>query len=462
MSNSEFDFDDIRPYRDDEVRGVLDRLSVDTEFLDILAGLKLPRLKRSGLGRRLARWLVGLRVRRVFTRINTVRDFQQLISAHLHAHMQVASTGISVRGLTALQSDQAYLFISNHRDIAMDPAMVNLVLDDHDFKTTRIAIGDNLLSKPFASDLMRINKSFIVKRSSAGRREKLAALKQLSAYIRHSVVEENCSIWIAQSEGRAKDGIDKTETAMLKMLALSKTKGQNFAQALVELRIVPVSISYEFDPCDKDKTRELHALRSEGSYQKDQYEDLKSIYAGIMGDKGRIVVAFGEPVSGKSLVGEPLSDEAVSGELVKQNFDTADQLAEIIDREIISHYQLQAPHLIAYQMLHGTNDQLEQLKADLNSDVNESEWAEKEQFFKQRLQTIPPAEQDIFLAMYANPVVQALQLSEMKIVTETASSLTSSSTSQAASPPISRTTSPATPQVADTDELKVQRELTLK
>ncbi|MBQ0799244.1 MAG: 1-acyl-sn-glycerol-3-phosphate acyltransferase [Porticoccaceae bacterium] len=440
--NSEFDFDDIRPYRDDEVRGVLDRLSVDAEFLDILAGLKLPRLKRSSPGRRLARWLVGLRVRRVFARINTVHDFQQLISVHLHAHMQVASTGISVRGLAALQADQAYLFISNHRDIAMDPAMVNLVLDDHDFNTTRIAIGDNLLSKPFASDLMRINKSFIVKRSSAGRREKLAALKQLSAYIRHSVVEENCSIWIAQSEGRAKDGIDKTETAMLKMLALSKTKGQSFAQALAELRIVPVSISYELDPCDGDKTRELHALRSEGSYQKDQYEDLKSIYAGIMGDKGRIVVAFGEPV--------------------EQNFDTADQLAEIIDSEIISHYQLQAPHLIAYQMLHGTNDPLEQLKADLSGDVSESEWAEKELLFKQRLETIPPAEQDIFLAMYANPVVQALQLSEVQIVTETASSLTSSSTSQAASPPISQTTSPATPQVADTDELPVQRELTFK
>ena len=381
--NSEFDFDDIRPYRDDEVRGVLDRLSVDTEFLDILAGLKLPRLKRSSPGRRLARWLVGLRVRRVFAPINTVHDFQQLISVHLHAHMQVASTGISVRGLSGLQADQAYLFISNHRDIAMDPAMVNLVLDDHDFNTTRIAIGDNLLSKPFASDLMRINKSFIVKRSSAGRREKLAALKQLSAYIRHSVVEESCSIWLAQSEGRAKDGIDKTETAMLKMLALSKTKDQSFAQALAELRIVPVSISYEFDPCDKDKTRELHALRSEGSYQKDQYEDLKSIYAGIMGDKGRIVVAFGEPVS---------------GELVKQSFETADELAAAIDRQIISHYQLQAPHLIAYQMLHGTNDQFEELKADLNSDVSESEWAEKDQFFKQRLHTIPLVEQDIFLS----------------------------------------------------------------
>lgn len=427
--NSEFDFDDIRPYRDDEVRGVLDRLSVDTEFLDILAGLKLPRLKRSSPGRRLARWLVGLRVRRVFAPINTVHDFQQLISVHLHAHMQVASTGISVRGLSGLQADQAYLFISNHRDIAMDPAMVNLVLDDHDFNTTRIAIGDNLLSKPFASDLMRINKSFIVKRSSAGRREKLAALKQLSAYIRHSVVEESCSIWLAQSEGRAKDGIDKTETAMLKMLALSKTKDQSFAQALAELRIVPVSISYEFDPCDKDKTRELHALRSEGSYQKDQYEDLKSIYAGIMGDKGRIVVAFGEPVS---------------GELVKQSFETADELAAAIDRQIISHYQLQAPHLIAYQMLHGTNDQFEELKADLNSDVSESEWAEKDQFFKQRLHTIPLVEQDIFLAMYANPVVQALRLSDVQTVAETASS------------------SQTTLQAADTDELPVQRELTLK
>lgn len=405
MSDVVLNFDDIRPYRDDEVRGVLDRLSVDAEFLDILVGFKLPVLKTFGfgLGLKLARWLVGLKVRQVFSRINTVDEFQQLIGNHLRTHLQTAATGITPRGVEALKPDQAYLFISNHRDIAMDPAMVNLVLDDQGLQTTRIAIGDNLLSKPFASDLMRINKSFIVKRSASGRREKISALKQLSAYIRHSIVVEKSSIWIAQSEGRAKDGIDKTDTAMLKMLALSKSKDQSFSQALAELNIVPVSISYELDPCDGDKARELHALRTEGSYQKDPYEDLKSIYAGIVGNKGRIVVAFGKPLS----------------EELTQGIETADQLAAAIDREIIHHYQLQPPHLIAYRLVHGNNPQVEQLQAELNSHLdatlnnssqNEDKWAEKQQQFQQRLQVIPVPEQDIFLAMYANPVVQALHL----------------------------------------------------
>ena len=420
MSEPIPDFDDIRPYRDDEVRGVLDRLSADAEFLDTLVGLKLPWLKSFGFGLGFGPWvgryLVGLSVRRLFSRIHTVRDFQQLVSAQLRAQMQKASTGFRALGLEALEPDQSYLFISNHRDIAMDPAVVDLVLEDHGMDTVRIAIGDNLLTKAFVSDLMRVNKSFIVKRSPVGRREKLSSLKQLSAYIRYSVGEDNSSVWIAQREGRAKDGIDKTETAMLKMLALSKEKGQSFSQALAGINIVPVAISYEFDPCDRDKTRELHALRTQGRYQKAQYEDLHSIREGIVGDKGQIIVAFGEPLTA--------------------GFETADELAAAIDRQIISHYQLQAPHLIAYQLLHGVlsedgqsedekpgnrllegeveiRPEIEQWKAALS----ETDWQLKKDRFLQRLQTIPQVEQDIFLAMYANPVEQRLRLQSASLET---------------------------------------------
>jgi len=231
---------------------------------------------------------------------------------------------------------------------------------------------------------MRINQSFIVKRSLKGRREKLAALKQLSAYIRYSICEENSSIWLAQREGRAKDGIDSTESAVLKMLALSKTREQSLGEALAELNIVPVSISYEYDPCDGYKAHELHVLRSEGSYDKGEHEDLRSIYSGIMGYKGQVFVAFGKPLP--------------------SGLETAEEVAEAIDQQIIGNYQLQANHFIAYELQHGSDAQVEQLKLAIDVD-----WTVKSDIFRQRLAAIPEAEKDIFIAMYANPVVQRLQ-----------------------------------------------------
>jgi hypothetical protein len=157
--------------------------------------------------------------------------------------------------------------------------MVNLALSDAGMETVRIAIGDNLLSKPFASDLMRVNRSFIVKRSVVGRREKLENLKKLSAYIRHSITNDSASVWIAQREGRAKDGHDRTETALLKMLALSKQKEQSFAQATAELNLVPVAISYEYDPCDVDKGRELYAKEQGEDFLRRQRELMTAVVA---------------------------------------------------------------------------------------------------------------------------------------------------------------------------------------
>src|SRR5690606_30812757 len=222
--------------------------------------------------------------------------------------------------------------ISNHRDIAMDPAFVNLARHQRRMDTVRIAIGDNLLSKPFASDLMRINKSFIVKRSATGRREKLAALTTLSRYIRHSILVDRACVWIAQREGRAKNGVDRTETALVKMLALGRDRAQPFGEAIAALNLVPVSIAYCFDPCDLDKARELHERETTGSYQKRPHEDLASIYKGIVGDKGAVHVAFGEPLAA------PLADD--------------DEVAAWLDRQIVGRYRLQPTNLIAWRRLH--------------------------------------------------------------------------------------------------------------
>ena len=257
------DFDDIRPYNDDEVRPTLDRLVADPEFSDAVARLRFPKL-HSWLGW-LLRPLVKQKLTSQFANINSVDDFQHLVEKYMAEMIGSRVRNLSVSGLDKLDPQKSYLFISNHRDIAMDPAFVNWTLYHNDCNTLRIAIGDNLLTKPFASDLMRLNKSFIVNRSAKAPREKLKAAKHLSAYIHHSIENENSSIWIAQREGRAKDGCDKTNSAVLGMVCLNKPKAEPLAEYVRELRIVPVAISYELDPCDVDKARELHMHRTQGS-----------------------------------------------------------------------------------------------------------------------------------------------------------------------------------------------------
>lgn len=377
-------FDDIRPYRDDEVSPVLGRLAADRELVDTLLGMRFPRLPP--WLHWLARPLIRHAVRRQFAAIHTVADLQALIGAHLNNLLQRVSTGVTVSGIDKLNPERGYLFIGNHRDIAMDPAIVNLVLHNRGMNTVRIAIGDNLLTKPFTSDLMRLNKSFIVKRSVGGRREKLAALKQLSAYIRHSIREENCSVWIAQREGRAKDGIDRTETALLKMLALSRAPEQDFAAAISELRVVPVAISYELDPCDGDKARELCARRTQGVYQKQEHEDLASIYKGVVGMKGGIHVAFGDEFNPV-----PADDE---------------QLAAAIDRQIIANYRLQPTHIMAWETLYGRDNRVDAWKKALAV----RDWGENETGFAERLAGVPEEQREILLEMYANPVSSRLAL----------------------------------------------------
>ena len=376
------EFDDIRPYRDAEVRPVLDRLIADPELTATLLNMKFPRLWPQLHW--LVRPLIRRATRRAFAGMNSVADFQELIRIHLERLVQRVTRGVTVSGAEKLSPGVGYLFISNHRDIAMDPALLDLVLIRRGLDTVRIAIGDNLLTKPFASDLMRLNKSFIVKRAVAGRRDKFAALKQLSAYIRHSVRDEHCSVWIAQREGRAKDGIDRTDTALLKMLALSRAPGQSFADAIGELNIVPVAISYELDPCDADKARELHARKTAGAYHKQAHEDLASIYKGVVGAKGGVHFAFGE------LIRPAPADD--------------DQLAAAIDHQIIANYRLQQTHIMAWEMLYVPDDRVAAWKRALAV----HDWGQDEAAFGARLAAVPAPEREILLEMYANPVSSRL------------------------------------------------------
>jgi hypothetical protein len=322
------EFDDIRPYNDAEVPAVIARLIADPEFIDLLLSRKVPLLAK------LCPWFlrpfVRLGLRKLTRDMRTVNDLQVHMSEALAKVLDATTDCYSFGGLDNLDPCKAALYISNHRDIALDPALVCQGLFAAGKDSVRIAIGDNLLSKSFAADLMRVNRSFIVKRSATARREKLEALKQLSRYIRHSISQEKVSIWIAQAEGRAKNGRDRTETALLKMLALSKGEGQDFATATGELNLIPVSISYEYDPCDADKARELYSAQQGTAYVKKEFEDLDTIQKGILGYKGRVHVNFGQPVG--------------------EGFENADALAAEVDRQIFSHYQLFPTNIIAWQM----------------------------------------------------------------------------------------------------------------
>lgn len=323
-------FADIRPYQNTEVPTVLARLLASKELQQALLGYFYPGLPKWLLNSMAP--LVFWRVRKAVKKIKTVEEFQQWLSAILEKLLKESTTAIEIRGLENLDSQQTYLFISNHRDIAMDPLLVNYSLFKAGWPTSRIAIGDNLLNNQDVADIMRLNKSFVVKRSVSNKRQKLAELKKLSAYIRHSIDQQH-SVWIAQREGRAKDGVDKTDTAVLKMLALhGRERSEDFSKCMQQLQPVPVSIQYEWDPCDVLKARELVALNEQGKYAKADDEDTRSILLGLTGQKGRVIVSFGKPLS---------SDELAS----------ADLMAAAVDQQIGSMLEVMPVQQAAFSLL---------------------------------------------------------------------------------------------------------------
>ncbi|NOG31060.1 glycerol acyltransferase [Halomonas sp. TBZ9] len=375
ISQAEDPWADIRPYMDHEVADVLARLSRDSELLNALTRFRLPRLARWAPP--LARALASHAVRREVKDVSTVYDFQMRIAHYMERMIRTTTDSFEVSGLDKLDGNSAYLFIGNHRDISLDPAFVNYALYLAGRDTVRIAIGDNLLKKPYVTDLMRLNKSFIVPRSARGKRAMLAAYQQLSAYIRHSITEDQHSIWMAQREGRAKNGIDRTEPAIIKMLTMARRNAERqaaFGDAIAELKLVPVSISYEYDPCDLQKAQELHDVDHQGSYAKSEFEDIQSIVAGITGHKGRVQLRFGTPIG---------TDMA-----------TPDEVAAEIDRQVIGGYRLFSSHYLALDTL-GDAPELVARKAITRQD--------KERF-QARLAEVPEYLRPYWLAQYANPV----------------------------------------------------------
>ncbi|MEO1078468.1 MAG: 1-acyl-sn-glycerol-3-phosphate acyltransferase [Pseudomonadota bacterium] len=371
----------IRPFNDEEVRPAIDGLLRSPDFLSALLRLRL------GAGARPFAWflrpLLAFYLRRQLRGIDRVDDLQMFIKSYIERMIEGTTAGLSVSGLEALDPTRAYLFISNHRDITLDPALTNYSLHRARHRTLRIAIGDNLLTESWVADLMRLNKSFVVQRSAKGPRELLAASRLLSNYIRYSVQTDNEPVWIAQREGRAKDGIDRTEPAVIKMLSLSRDKkNESFGAHIAGLRIVPVAISYEIDPCDALKAHELAERAATGSYAKADREDVASIGQGISGSKGRVHVAFGTPLGAEH--------------------ESPDSVAAAIDAQILTHYRLHPTNLWAYRELHG----------ELEKSLETQDGSVSEAAFAARIAAMPAEDRPFALASYANAVRSMLELSQ--------------------------------------------------
>ncbi|MFA9389477.1 MAG: 1-acyl-sn-glycerol-3-phosphate acyltransferase [Prolixibacteraceae bacterium] len=322
-------FDDIRPYTNDEIHGVLLQLVQDPMFVGLIGKL-YPQPGEKEL------------IIQNLQNFHTIEDLQSKFIIPFLEKIEKSSTkGLSYSTMDQFHPEESYLFISNHRDIILDSAFLNAIMHLHGFRKTEIAIGDNLLAYEWIEKLVRINRSFIVKRN-LGLREQLAESKKLSAYIRYAISEKGESAWIAQREGRTKDGNDQTQMALLKMLNMSNTK--TLIEGFKEINIVPMAISYEIEPCGISKVEELLNRKHDPDFKKSQQDDMRSMANGVMLPKGRIHYAFGNPLNLRI-------EELMTG---KKNNEAIQAITDYIDRRIYFNYKLWPNNYVAYDLLNKT------------------------------------------------------------------------------------------------------------
>jgi hypothetical protein len=382
-------FDQIRPYDNADLPRVLKQLINNDEFISTLVAFRFTKWPQ--FTKPIFAYFIKRFISKKIQTTASLRDFQNMIEPYMQRMLIKTTNALTVTGIDTLDLSAPCLFISNHRDIALDPAFVNWVLHINGQDTVRIAVGDNLLSKGWVADILRLNKCFVVQRSVEGRRAKLAAAKLLSEYIHCSLKNDKQHLWIAQREGRAKDGIDITNPAIISMLSLNKPKEIDFSDYIANLRIVPVSISYEFDPCDVSKAKELCQAAKEGGYDKPDNEDMQSIVNGITGQKGRVHVHFGK--------------------LVGNQFGNAKEVSAFIDQEILAGYRTFSTSRIALRLLN-REYQDESAKTDSASDeVAKRDESPRlaQRYLESRLVVLNSEEQHKLLNMYANPLIRQQQ-----------------------------------------------------
>lgn len=323
------DFEDIRPYTDLEFKEAYYRLMDDRRFQEAIA-LCLPNYSVE-------------QFRRDFANFNTIEEVQvDFDKRFLDVFIAQSSKGVQLSGIENIDPSSAYMFIGNHRDITFDPALLQYYFFLEHRKTSRIAMGDNLFTTPLLGEVAKLNKMIKVKRSGT-LREKLENSYKLAAYIQYSLFEDKESVWIAQRDGRTKDGNDFTKHGLVKMITLGNDK--NLIETIRRMNITPLTVSYEIEPCDKLKAREL-AISEHTVYQKQPGEDFNSIKQGIFGQKGRISLAIGKPID-KELDTIP---ENIS------NNEKINLVCQIIDKQIYRNYTLYQNNYIAHDLLYQNED----------------------------------------------------------------------------------------------------------
>jgi hypothetical protein len=368
-------FDDIRPFNDSEVNHYLRLLIHDEGFQRILHYIFKDQAKID-------------QVKLLLSSINTVKDLQLKFVYHLinDLILQPSTDGLTCGGIEGLDKNTSYLFISNHRDIILDSALVNYLIVLEGMNTTEIAIGNNLLIENWIEYTVKLNRSFVVRRNLPVR-ELLMASKKLSEYIRRDITVKHNSVWIAQREGRTKDGNDKTQLALLKMLNLSNHK--EFKEGFSELRIVPISISYEIEPCGISKVDELYRKQTEG-FEKTQWDDLRSMGHGLVNPKGHVHFEFGKPIDAQL---DLIAAEETTGAQIEK-------LADHVDQQIYSNFKLWPNNYIAEDILNRTNANA--------LHYTSAQFSKFEGLVEEAITQIPGDPEIIrmmFLQMYINPLI---------------------------------------------------------
>ena len=321
------DFRDISPYTDQEVSGQINNLINNKLFFKKLAQFLFP--TSSKIFPRLIEMYIRRKFKTSFQSANSIKEFQSNLAPYVKSMISHTTDGFTFSGKENLSSSPS-IYIGNHRDIALDAAFLNFLLYEENKETVRIAIGDNLLDGNFAESLMRLNKSFVVHRDIHGIKETLKRLTKLSKYIDHSLFKDNESIWIAQKEGRANDGNDFSDVAVLKMLYLSKRKELSFPEWLKTINIIPVSISYEYDPLDIIKASGWDH-HEKMSLEEINESDLQELAKGLFGDKGRVHLHICKPVDFDG--------------------DDIEELSTKIEQDILSNYKIwPSSHIAAKEL----------------------------------------------------------------------------------------------------------------
>ena len=381
LSKEVQNFDDIRFYDDEEVNAAL-REYGQHPMVKALLQYTFPNSSFS-------------EIEGILKECHSIKDFQhKVIYQTVERVLEKTSEGLEDEGFDKLKSGESYFYISNHRDIILDTSLINYTLLNHDLVMTASAIGDNLVQKPFLMALSRLNRNFLVLRGQSPR-EMLKSSMRLSAYIKHLLRDKNRSVWMAQREGRTKDGNDHTQQGVLKMVGMAKGD-EDILDYFASLKIVPVAISYQLDPTDMLKMPEVLAKRMQEEYKKSANEDFNSIMQGAMGQKGKIKLSAGEVLT-----------SADFDFIREQELSVNDQLKEVaglIDRSIYKNFKLWPSNYVAYDLLKN-EDTFREYYSD----------KEKRQFerrISRRVDVNNALALNSYLLMYANPVINKMSLDE--------------------------------------------------